>query len=167
MFEKEKNLYIIKLRKLKRGSTMAKKILQNIEGEVRVFVSTIQNPRKLLFDENHQLDTEKLSILLNDYVRLFLKESVKNCNFTQDQIPQIAVQSLITLPPGTSDSSLSFGNYNQDFNFIEINKDRLVSKLSYSMSDESLMKEQLACLEKLYDFNATRPLEQEKRQKAA
>ncbi len=34
----------------------------------------------------------------------------------------------------------------------------------YLPGDEEIMKEQLLCLEKLYDFNATRPLEQEKRQ---
>lgn len=33
----------------------------------------------------------------------------------------------------------------------------------YFPEDESIMKEQLLCLEKLYDFNMTRPLEQEKR----
>ncbi|MBQ8232967.1 MAG: sugar O-acetyltransferase [Lachnospiraceae bacterium] len=33
----------------------------------------------------------------------------------------------------------------------------------YFPSDEEIMKEQTACLEKLYDFNATRPLEGEKR----
>lgn len=33
----------------------------------------------------------------------------------------------------------------------------------YFPEDEELMKEQLLCLEKLYDYNATRPLEQEKR----
>ena len=33
----------------------------------------------------------------------------------------------------------------------------------YSCSDEELGKLQLQCLEKLYDYNATRPLEQEKR----
>ncbi len=34
----------------------------------------------------------------------------------------------------------------------------------YLPTDESIMKEQLVCLEKLYDYNHTRPLEQEKRQ---
>lgn len=33
----------------------------------------------------------------------------------------------------------------------------------YFPEDEELMKEQLLCLERLYDYNATRPLEQEKR----
>ncbi len=33
----------------------------------------------------------------------------------------------------------------------------------YCCDDDDLMNEQLLCLEKLYDFNATRPLEQEKR----
>lgn len=33
----------------------------------------------------------------------------------------------------------------------------------YLPNDEEIMKEQFLCLEKLYDFNATRPLEQEKR----
>ena len=35
----------------------------------------------------------------------------------------------------------------------------------YDPNDEMIMKEQLHCLEKLYDFNATRPLEGEKRTK--
>ncbi len=35
----------------------------------------------------------------------------------------------------------------------------------YFPEDEELMKEQLLCLEKLYDYNATRPLEQEKRKR--
>ena len=34
----------------------------------------------------------------------------------------------------------------------------------YLPTDEEIMKEQLVCLEKLYDFNATRPLEQKKRE---
>ena len=33
----------------------------------------------------------------------------------------------------------------------------------YFCDDEQLMREQLACLDKLYDFNATRPTEGEKR----
>lgn len=33
----------------------------------------------------------------------------------------------------------------------------------YYPNEEEIMKEQLLCLEKLYDFNATRPLEGEKR----
>ncbi len=33
----------------------------------------------------------------------------------------------------------------------------------YLPSDEEIIKEQFACLEKLYDYNATRPQEQEKR----
>ena len=35
----------------------------------------------------------------------------------------------------------------------------------YDPNDEMIMKEQLVCLEKLYDFNATRPSEGEKRTK--
>ena len=34
----------------------------------------------------------------------------------------------------------------------------------YIPTDDRIMQEQLLCLEKLYDFNHTRPLEQEKRQ---
>ena len=33
----------------------------------------------------------------------------------------------------------------------------------YYPSDDSIMSRQLRCLEKQYDYNATRPLEQEKR----
>lgn len=35
----------------------------------------------------------------------------------------------------------------------------------YFPEDEELMRQQLLCLEKLYDYNRTRPLEQEKRRK--
>lgn len=43
-------------------------------------------------------------------------------------------------------------------------KERMYSKKLYYCNDESLIAEQLKCLELLYDFNATRPLEQDKRQ---
>lgn len=42
-------------------------------------------------------------------------------------------------------------------------KKRMLEGRLYLPTDEGLMKEQLNSLEKLYDFNATRPLEQEKR----
>lgn len=42
-------------------------------------------------------------------------------------------------------------------------KKRMLEGRLYLPMDEGLMKEQLNCLDKLYDFNATRPLEQEKR----
>lgn len=44
-------------------------------------------------------------------------------------------------------------------------KDKLHTGELYCSGDESLVNEQLLYVEKLYDFNATRPLEQEKRQK--
>ncbi|MBQ8227424.1 MAG: sugar O-acetyltransferase [Clostridia bacterium] len=44
-------------------------------------------------------------------------------------------------------------------------KEKLHSGEIYYPSDESIMKEQALCLEKLYDYNATRPLEAEKREK--
>lgn len=44
-------------------------------------------------------------------------------------------------------------------------KDKLHSGEIYYPSDDSIMKEQTLCLEKLYDYNATRPLEGEKREK--
>ncbi len=43
-------------------------------------------------------------------------------------------------------------------------KDKLHSGEIYYPSGDEIMKEQLACLELLYDYNATRPFEQEKRQ---
>ena len=43
------------------------------------------------------------------------------------------------------------------------NREKLHSGQIYNPSDEEIMKEQLLCVEKLYDFNMTRPLEQEKR----
>ena len=43
-------------------------------------------------------------------------------------------------------------------------KERMYSKKLYYCNDEDLMIEQLNCLELLYDFNSTRPLEQNKRQ---
>lgn len=45
------------------------------------------------------------------------------------------------------------------------NYEKLHTGELYLPGDEEIMSEQLLCLEKLYDFNATRPLEQEKRQK--
>lgn len=44
------------------------------------------------------------------------------------------------------------------------NREKLHSGEIYYPSDDEIMKEQLLCLEKLYDFNMTRPLEQEKRE---
>ena len=41
--------------------------------------------------------------------------------------------------------------------------DKLHSGELYLPGDEEIMKEQMACLEKLYDYNATRPSEGEKR----
>ena len=45
------------------------------------------------------------------------------------------------------------------------NREKLHSGQIYYPSDDEIMKEQLLCLEKLYDYNMTRPLEQEKREK--
>lgn len=42
-------------------------------------------------------------------------------------------------------------------------KEKMHSGKLYLLSDEEIVKEQTMCLEKLYDYNATRPLEQEKR----
>lgn len=42
-------------------------------------------------------------------------------------------------------------------------KEKMRSGKLYLPSDEEIVKEQTMCLEKLYDYNATRPLEQEKR----
>lgn len=42
-------------------------------------------------------------------------------------------------------------------------KDRMHTGELYLPGDDEIMKEQTLCLEKLYDFNATRPLEGEKR----
>lgn len=42
-------------------------------------------------------------------------------------------------------------------------KEKMKSGEVYFCTDEALMKEQTACLEKLYDFNSTRPSEGEKR----
>ncbi|MBQ7043112.1 MAG: sugar O-acetyltransferase [Clostridia bacterium] len=44
-------------------------------------------------------------------------------------------------------------------------KEKLHSGQIYYPSSDEIMGEQLLCLEKLYDFNAMRPLEQEKREK--
>lgn len=42
-------------------------------------------------------------------------------------------------------------------------KEKMHSGKLYLPLDEEIVKEQTMCLEKLYDYNATRPLEQEKR----
>lgn len=44
------------------------------------------------------------------------------------------------------------------------NKEKMHSGKLYLPGDEEIMTEQFQCLEKLYDFNMTRPTEQEKRQ---
>ena len=44
------------------------------------------------------------------------------------------------------------------------NREKLHSGQIYYPSDDEIMKEQLLCLEKLYDYNMTRPLEQERRE---
>lgn len=44
-------------------------------------------------------------------------------------------------------------------------KEKMHAGELYLPNDEALMKEQLGYLDRLYDFNATRPMEQEKRQK--
>ena len=46
----------------------------------------------------------------------------------------------------------------------EESKKRMQEGRLYLPEDEEIMAEQLKCLEKLYDYNATRPLEQEKRE---
>ena len=43
-------------------------------------------------------------------------------------------------------------------------KDKLHSGELYDPLDDAIMKEQFACLDRLYDFNATRPTEMEKRE---
>lgn len=44
-------------------------------------------------------------------------------------------------------------------------KEKMHTGELYLPGDDEIMKEQMLCLEKLYDFNATRPLEGEKRTK--
>ena len=44
-------------------------------------------------------------------------------------------------------------------------KERLHTGELYLPNDDAIMEEQLRCLEKQYDYNQTRPLEQERRQK--
>lgn len=43
-------------------------------------------------------------------------------------------------------------------------KDNMHIGALYLPNDEEIMNEQIQCLEKLYDFNSTRPLEMEKGQ---
>ena len=43
-------------------------------------------------------------------------------------------------------------------------KEKMLSGELYVCSDEEIMREQTACLDMLYDFNMTRPTEQDKRQ---
>lgn len=44
-------------------------------------------------------------------------------------------------------------------------KEKMHGKKLYKPGDEELQREQLACLDRLYDFNATRPSELDKREK--
>lgn len=46
-----------------------------------------------------------------------------------------------------------------------MDKKNLHSQQNYLPMEQELLQEQLQCLEKLYEYNQTRPLEQEKRQK--
>lgn len=103
--------------------------------------SVLGNPREKLFT-NGVLDTEKLSTFLNNYVQAYLVETVKQCKFSSEQIPQVAVQDLITTPPGDPEGKHSFGNYNVNLNFIEVNKNRF----SPEMSDEELMRNLITAL---------------------
>ena len=43
-------------------------------------------------------------------------------------------------------------------------KERMEKGLVYYCADEEIMGDQVLCLEKMYDFNATRPLEGKKRE---
>ena len=43
-------------------------------------------------------------------------------------------------------------------------KEKMDSGAIYRSGDEDIMREQTLCLERLYDFNATRPSETEKRE---
>ncbi len=43
-------------------------------------------------------------------------------------------------------------------------KDKMHNIELYQPNDEAIMKEQIACMEKLYDYNMTRPSEQKKRE---
>ena len=43
-------------------------------------------------------------------------------------------------------------------------KEKMHSGMLYNCSDEELLKEQMGYLDKLYEFNSTRPTEQKKRQ---
>lgn len=49
------------------------------------------------------------------------------------------------------------------YNAMSKMKDKLHTTELYFPEDEEIMKEQLQCLNKLYDFNQTRPIEQDKR----
>ena len=43
-------------------------------------------------------------------------------------------------------------------------KERMEQGLVYYCNDESILSDQALCLEKQYDYNATRPLESKKRE---
>ena len=113
------------------NSKVTTKLDERKSGFISDLKSVLGNPREKLFTGG-ELDTEKFSTFLNNYVNAYLQETVKECNFTAEQIPQVEVQDLITTPPGDSTGSKSFGNYNVNLNFIEVNKNRFRPEMSDS-----------------------------------
>lgn len=123
------------------NSRVTEKLDEKKSGFLSDLKSVMSSPRDKLFS-NGALDTEKFSKFLNNYVNAYLQETVKECKFASEQIPKVAVQDLITTPPGDPTGSKSFGNYNVNLNFIEVNKNRF----SPNMSDSELSRNLITAL---------------------
>ena len=99
----------------------------------------LSNPKEILFS-NGELDKNKLSTFLNSFVQAYLQEDAKKLGISQDKIPLVALHNdLLTTPPGDPTGKNSFGNYNQYFNFIEVNANRFNSNMSNSELSQKLV----------------------------
>lgn len=96
------------------------------------FNEIIQNPKKHLF-ENGKFNAEKLSALFNEFADLYLKGDLKG-KIPDSKFPKISVQKLTNLPPGSKNSKNSGGNYNRQYNFVEINAESYSSKVNAILS---------------------------------
>lgn len=99
----------------------------------------LANPKDLLFT-NGVLDTKRLSAFLNDFVQAYLQEDARKLGISQDKIPIVAVHhNLLTTPPGDPTGKKSFGNYNKNLNFIEVNANQFSPDMSNAELSQKLV----------------------------
>lgn len=90
------------------------------------FNEIIKHPSKHLFTDG-KFDPAKLSALYNEFADLYLKGDLKG-KLPDSKFPKISVQKLTMLPPGSKNSKTSGGNYNRQYNFVEINAEHYYGK---------------------------------------